>query len=333
MKKIFIVILLVAIYTISGSTANAADKIVFNFAYEGTEESPYGIYAKIFKRTVEEYSKGMIEVKIRCCGQLISEDQAFKALQLGSLDSGIMAQNNISPHFPLMEAFVLPYIFQSLEHSVKVLDGDIGKEIAEKMRNKTGVELLSYGYVDFRAFYNSKRPVKSIEDMKGLKVRVPKNKVMIETHNQFGSHPIPLAWSETLAALQTKTVDGADNAWAFIKGQKFYEMCKFGTDLKHFCVLLPALMGKRLTEKLNPEQLDLVRRAAKDAGVEMQDLMNREEIKTLEFLRTKGGMTIEDVDKTPFIAAGIRAQDVILRETNDKELTDMVLRIRQLAQK
>ena len=99
----------------------------------------------------------------------------------------IITSNNISPHYPLMDAFVLPYIFQSKEHTYKILEGEVGKKFAADFQKKTKVHLLTYGFVGDRDFYNSVRPINSFEDMKGLKVRVPKNKVMIETFRAFGA--------------------------------------------------------------------------------------------------------------------------------------------------
>ena len=183
-------------------TAQAAE-ITINLGYAAAETSAYAILANKFEELAEQYSNGSINVKVRCCAQLVTEDEAFKAMQLGTVDMFIITGNNISPHFPLMDAFVLPYIFQSKEHTYKVLDGPVGADFAAKLQAATKVHLLTYGFVGDRDFYNSRRPIMKMADMKGLKVRVPKNQVMIETFKAFGAAPIPLAWADTPTALQT----------------------------------------------------------------------------------------------------------------------------------
>jgi TRAP-type C4-dicarboxylate transport system substrate-binding protein len=156
-----------------------AGKVVMNFGWATSADSSYSIQAKKFKELAEKYTDGSVQVKLRCCGQIGGEDEAFKALQLGTVDGYIITSNNVSPHFPLMDVFVLPYIFQSTGHAVKVLDGPIGQQITEKLYKDTGVHLATYGYLEYRDAYNTKRPITKMADLSGLKIRVPKNNIMI----------------------------------------------------------------------------------------------------------------------------------------------------------
>ena len=109
--------------------ATADDKVVMNLGWATPLDSDYGVLAKKFKELAEDYSGGSIEVKLRCCAQIGTEDDAFKALQLGTVDGYFITQNNVSPHWPLMNVFVLPYIFQNKEHLQKVTQGAVGDEI------------------------------------------------------------------------------------------------------------------------------------------------------------------------------------------------------------
>ena len=200
----------------SAQTALAKD-VVINLGYAAAEGSSYAVLADKFEELAEDYSGGSIDVKIRCCGQLMGEDEAFKAMQLGTIDMHVITGNNISPHFPLMDAFVLPYIFEDKDHAYRVLEGEVGESLSQSLLDATGVHLLTYGFVGDRDFYNSRNPITNMEDMAGLKVRVPKNQVMIDTFKEFGAAPIPLPWADTPTALQTGTVEGADNGTSFIK--------------------------------------------------------------------------------------------------------------------
>ncbi len=311
-------------------TALAAD-VTVNLGYAAAETSPYAIFAGKFEELAETYTNGTVDVKVRCCTQLATEDEAFKAMQLGTVDMFIITSNNISPHFPLTDAFVLPYIFQSKDHAYAVLEGDIGEAFSQKLLDATGVHLLAYGFVGDRDFYNSVRQVQTPEDMKGLKIRVPKNEVMIDTFTEFGASPIPLAWAETPTALQTGAVDGADNGTAFIKSQKFYEIAKHLTVLEHFNYFSPLLASDRIMNKLDDEQRAAIKRAAKEAGAFHRDTMSEQIADVRRFLGEEGGMTVTYPDKAPFIAAAQKIQDKYSNERG-AEFVAFVEQIRAAAQ-
>ena len=307
-----------------------AGKLTINLGYASSEGSTYGVLAEAFEELAEEYSNNEIDVKVRCCTQLATEDEAFKAMQLGTVDMYIITSNNISPHFPLMDAFVLPYIFQNKEHTYKVLNGPVGKDFAARIHDKTKVNLLTYGYVGHRDFYNSVRPVEKIADMKGLKIRVPKNEVMIGTFKAFGAAPIPLAWAETPTALQTGTVDGGDNGTSFIKTQKFYEIADYMSVLEHFNFFSPLFASDRIMNKMTPEQKKAVLKAAEDAGKRHVEIMEKRTSEIREWLGDEGGMAVIYPDKTEFIQAAMQYQDEYLADKNE-DMKKLVMEIRSAA--
>ena len=317
---------------LGGGTAGAAD-VTINLGYAAANTSSYAVLADKFEELAEEYSGGSIDVKVRCCAQLLTEDEAFKAMQLGTVDMYIITGNNVSPHFPLMDAFVLPYIFQSKDHAYRVLEGDVGREFAEQLQAATRVHLLTYGFVGDRDFYNSRQPIKTMADMEGLKVRVPKNQVMIDTFKEFGAAPIPLAWADTPTALQTGTVDGADNGTSFIKSQKFYEIMPYFTQLEHFSYMSPLFASPRIMDKLTDDQREAVLRAAFDAGVYHKEEMSRQISEIRAFLTTEGqgGMQTTEFDKSDFIAAGQRVQDRYAAEKGD-DFRNLLAAIRAAAE-
>ncbi len=312
------------------SAQSIAAKVTINLGYAAPDTSSYGVLAAKFEELAEKYSDGSIDVKVRCCGQLMGEDEAFKALQLGTVDMHIITGNNVSPHFPLMDAFVLPYIFKDKQHAYEVLEGDVGDEFSRRLKKATGVELLTFGFVGDRDFYNSRNPITSMKDMDGLKVRVPKNQVMIDTFTEFGASPIPLPWADTPTALQTGTVEGADNGTSFIKAQKFYEIMPHFTVLEHFSYFSPLFASARIMNKLDSEQQVAVRRAAKDAGLYQKQEMSSRIAGIREFLTTAGGMKTTEFDRADFIAAGQRVQDRYATEKGE-EFTAFVQSIRDTA--
>ncbi len=288
--------------------ARAADDVVINIAYAGSEDSTYGVFTTLFKRYAEEMVDGVV-IKPRCCASLITEDEAFKALQLGTVDMAIITGNNVSPHYPLWDAFVLPYIFYDRDHGYRVLDSDVGREFRDQFEETTKVRVMAWGNIVYRDFYNTVRPINTMADMAGIKIRVPKNEVMIDTFQEFGAAPIPLPWSETPPALQTGTVQGGDNGTTFIKTLKFYEIAPHLAILEHFAAFAPLFASDRLMGKLTDEQRDGLRRAGRATDLDYRKEMVKQIADVHRFLAEEGGMKVTHPDRADFIAAAQRVQN------------------------
>lgn len=285
------------------ASATLAADITMNVGFGAPEESLYGRFGKIFEAKAEEYTGGAVDVKLRCCNQISSEDEAFKAMQLGTVDGFFITANNVSPHWPLMDVTVLPYIFQNSDHLARVLDGDVGQFMKDKLQEDTSVHMLAFGPALYRDFYNSVRPINTMADMEGLKIRVPKNEVMIATFEAFGANPVPLAWSETPTALQTGTVDGGDNGTSFIRDMKFFEFEPHLVILEHFVSFAPLFASDNFMKKLSDEQREQIMRAANDAGAEFAQQVATETEEVRQWLVDEGGMARTDPDKAAFVEA------------------------------
>lgn len=295
------------------SLVGARAETTMRLAWAGSEDAPYAVAANRFKELVESRSKGEIEVQLFCCFKMGGEQEMFKKLQLGTLDGTIIAQNNAGPFFPLIDLFVLPYIFQSYEHAEKVVDGEIGRRIAKEMLAQTGVHLISIADISFRNIYNSRRPINSIEEVAGLRYRVPKNQVMISTYKAFGAEPTPIAWSETFTATQTGVVDGGDSGVYWMKAAKFFEITKHYAVTEHFALTSPFLVSDRFMQKLTPELQNLVREAGHEAALAgRQNVRDSETALTAELKDL--GVMFTWPDKAPFIAAAQTVQDAFVAE-------------------
>jgi len=330
MRKIFTGLITAIVLSAPAIMVSAKD-VTMNLGFGAPEESLYGRFAKIFKEKAEDYTGGSVEVKIRCCNQISTEDEGFKAMQLGTVDGFFITANNVSPHWPLMDVTVLPYVFQDTAHLERVVDGPVGDFMKEKLQADTSVHLLSFGPALYRDFYNSVRPVNSMADMKGLKVRTPKNEVMLATFEAFGANPIPLAWSETPTALQTGTVDGGDNGTSFIKDMKFYEFEPHLVILEHFVAMAPLFAADSFMKRLSDEQREQVLRAATDAGAEFRQQVLNETEEIRNWLATEGGMAMTRPDKTDFIKAAQKVQNDFAKKRG-AEFVELVGKIQDAAQ-
>src|SRR5690554_6397694 len=146
-------------------------------------------------------------------GQLGDEQATVNDAAMGLLDFSILAINNITPFSPSVAVLTLPYVIQSAEEAKQLTLGEVGQELTENTIRDAGVRILGWSYSGFRVLTNSKRPVKTLDDLKGLVIRVPKNELMIASYQSWGINPSPLAWSETFTALQQGVVDGQDNPY------------------------------------------------------------------------------------------------------------------------
>ena len=140
--------------------------------------------------------------------------------------------------------FIEKPITKTVEDAETLTQGPIGQELTENTINDAGVRIIAWTYTGFRRLTNSKKPVKSVADLQGLVIRVPKNEIMIDTYKSWGISPTPMAWSETFAGLQTKVVDGQDNPYTTINAMKFYEVQKYVTNIRYIFSIEPLIIKK-----------------------------------------------------------------------------------------
>ena len=312
---------------VSGVTSSFAGQTIMRIGWATPIEHDYGIFAQKFADLVDKYTDGSVEVKMFPSAQLGTEDGAFKSLQLGTVDCYIITCNNISPHYPLIDVFVLPYIFPSQEDVPAILSGPVGNKFFAEMQRKTKVQYLTYGPVSYRDVYNTKKDINTMKDFSGLKYRVPKNAAMIATYKGFGAEPVPLAWSETPTALQTGTVDGGDNGIEVIRDMKFYELAKHLTVLEHFTSFSPLLASERFMKKLNAKQQEAVKKAAREANVYIDKISQAATEEIRSFLASKG-MKITRPDKKEFIKAGQAVHDIFAAQKGE-EFSRLLQTVRQ----
>lgn len=229
-------------------------------------DSDQGVLALRFKEIVEKNSGGKYKVDIFPGGQLGDEQKMVKDARRGSIDGAVVAINNITPFAKTVGVLTLPYLIQSFDDAVKVTTGALGSKWRATLIEKAGVHVLGWGYSNFRVLTNSKRPVAKLADLKGLKIRVPKNSIMIETWKALGAEPIPMAWPETFTAMQQKVVDGQDNPHAVNYTMKFYEVQNFTSEVHYLFSLQPLIFGEKFFKSLSAEDQAMFTRA----GIEAQ---------------------------------------------------------------
>lgn len=221
-----------------GSAAQAAEVTirVGHLNPAGAFESHSGAMTAIFKSLVETASGGEIEVKLFPNGQLGKDNEVIQQVRDGIVESTISSAGGIAQHYPLVGVFDIPFAFPNIAVSNRVIDlrSSFGKKFAGGLEAKTGLKVL--GLIDsggFFAFSNSKRPIRTVEDMKGLRIRtmtLPTHQTMVSS---LGAQPTPLPWAEVYTALQTGVADGQMNPIPVIAFAKFDEVQKYLSITNH----------------------------------------------------------------------------------------------------
>lgn len=261
-----------------------------------------------FVKALEELSGGKHTATLFLNGQLGSEQDTVNDAAIGVLDMSLLAVNNITPFSPSVGVFTLPYVILSLEDAEKLTQGDIGKQLTENTINDAGVRIIAWTYTGFRVLTNSKKPVKSVADLKGLVIRVPKNEIMIDTYKSWGISPTPMAWSETFAGLQTKVVDGQDNPYTTINAMKFYEVQKYVTNLRYIFSIEPLIISEQLFQELSSADQEIILKAGQAATQASATFLREKEAEIKDIL-IEQGMEISDPenDEAEFIELATKA--------------------------
>ncbi|KTC33872.1 C4-dicarboxylate ABC transporter [Pseudomonas putida] len=247
------------------------------------------------KKLVEQ-SNGEITFKMFAGGVLGSEKEVVEQVQSNAIQMTRVSLGIVGPVVPDVNVFNLPFIFRDQAHMRSIIDGDIGQEILDKITNSE-FNLVALGWMDggTRNLY-SKKPVRQISDLKGMKIRVQGNPVFIETINAMGGNGIAMATGEIFSALQTGVIDGAENNPPTMLEHNHYQNAKFYTLTEHLILPEPIVMAKGTWTKLNPEQQALVKKLAREAQMEERVLWDKKSSEAEAKLKAGG---VEFITLTP----------------------------------
>lgn len=229
---------------------------------EGAGLSSEHTVAVVFKRIVEERTHGQIQVKIYPNSQLGDEREQWQSMQEGILQMSTASCEPLAGFVPEWMAFSIPYLTNSEEVLLKVLEGPTGQEMKRIIMNKIGVRILGWSFLGYRNFTTSKRPIHSPADMKGLKIRVTQSPEKVKMVEAFGAQAVPISWSELYTALQQGVVDGEENPYSMIEQAKLYEVQKYVVADGHTLGVLPISISEKFFQSLTPEQREIIQDAA-----------------------------------------------------------------------
>lgn len=252
-------------------------------------------------------SNGRIEIQVAPSAQLGDDAAMVTALRTGALDMSANSQGAVANAVPEYAAFGMPFLFSNLEQVWKMLDGPLGKELADKSADK-GLVVLGYWDNGIRHMSNSKRALSKPEDLKGLKMRTPPDAVTVDIMQSLGAEAQQIKFAELYVALQQGVVDGQENPLMNIHASKLYEVNKFISLTGHKYEMTPLLMSKRTWDRLSDADRKILQEAALEATQLQRKLSKESDDKLLVDLKAKG-VQINTVDKTPFAKATANVDD------------------------
>ena len=237
-----------------GSQAGAQTiTIKFSHGQPPVEEENIHQGVTVFKKIVEQKTAGRVKVEVYPANQLGKEREQFEGVKLGNIEMCMIAEGPMAGFFPEIMVIGIPYLFSNEAVAWRALDGPFGKALFEEMRKKTGVRALGIGENGFRNFTNRVRPIRTPDDLKGLKIRTMENPAHMAMVRALGASPTPIAWGEVYMALQQGVVDGQENPVSVIEVAKFYEVQKYLTLDGHVYSILPILISEKFYQSLPPD--------------------------------------------------------------------------------
>lgn len=299
-----------------GGTANAQIKLRYAHTI-GTEDSQHLAVVEFAKRVAEK-TNGAVQVEIFPAGQLGNDSKVLEGIKLGTIDMGMTGNPFFSAFAPEMNVLDLPYLFRDYDHAYKVVDGPIGAEILRAVE-KNGLKGLGTLEIGFRNLTNSKHPVKTPEDMKGLKIRTTPNPAHMQAFRLLGANPVPMPFTEVYLALKTGTVDGQENPITLIEAMKFYEAQKYISLTQHAYTVSNVVMNLQKYQELKPEYQKALHEALHEAVVWQRKLDRDIEGRALAKMKAAGLQVEEKPNVEAFrkIVADAVADDYVKKFGHD----------------
>lgn len=292
-------ILGLALSLASAPNAEAAKAARFAHNMPPKPQLLYHGAALTFKNFMNIYTKGNFDIQIFPSSQLGKDKVAAKKVQLGSIQFQIVASNNITAFDRRLDIFTLPFMFSSFKGAAKVFNSDIGEQIAENFRKKSGIRILGFIATGFRNMMNSKHPINKPADLGDLRMRIAKNPIMVSTYQSLGGSTIGMAPTELFSALSTKTVDGHDGGSSWAWAMKLYEVQKYLSITRHQLVAGAFIVNDKYFSSQPKSVQKAIVRAAKDTIAWANAYAEENEKEIMKGFATKG-LIIARPDLAPF---------------------------------
>ena len=284
-----------------GRFAEASPRML-SITYNASIGNPQQVAADALVQELKTRLSGRVVVDVRGGNTPGSENALVAATLAGAVDITIVTGPVIGPVVPEFSVFDVPFLFRDSAHVKAVVEGPIGTAIAAKFPEK-GLVLLTIGEQGFRNVTNSKHPIRSPADLKGLKIRVLPNEIYKMTFQALGADVVPMEFPGVYSALKDGRIDGQENPYASILGARFQEVQKYMTLTGHFFAPIAFVMNRETFESFDPADQQAIMDAAKASADAERLYIATAAAKQLAALKQAGMEVVETFDRQPFIDA------------------------------
>jgi tripartite ATP-independent transporter DctP family solute receptor len=298
-------LMMLAMGAMNASPALAQSKLVL----KATDVHPLGyptVEAVVrMGNKLEAATSGRISIQMYPSMQLGGEKEMIEQAQVGALQLARISVGPMGPIVPELNVFNLPFMFRDNAHMEKVIDGPIGDELLKKLTEHPTAGLVGLCWMNAgsRNVYNSKHPIKTVQDLKGLKIRMMGNPVFVDTMNSLGGNGIAMGYDQLISALQTGVVDGAENNEPSYATGQHYRHAKYYSMTGHLMIPELLVFSKRSWDTLSKDDQALIVKFARESQQEQRGLWYEMETKSVAQMKEAGAQINEVADRQPFQAA------------------------------
>jgi tripartite ATP-independent transporter DctP family solute receptor len=253
-------------------------------------------------KKLDAATSGRLTIQMFPSMQLGGEKEAIEQAQVGALQIARISVGAVGPVVDDVNVFNMPFVFRDSKHMEAVLDGEIGTELLNKItaNEKTGLVALGWMNAGSRNIYNSKRPIKTLADLKGLKIRMIGNPLFIDTMNALGGNGVAMGFDQVFSAMQTGVVDGAENNLPSFVAQNHFQVAKYFSMTEHLIIPELLVFSKASWAKLTSDDQALLKKFGREAQLEQRVLWYEAEKTALDKMKEVGTDIVTSIDKQPF---------------------------------
>src|SRR6202047_4805154 len=253
-------------------------------------------------KKLEAATNGRLGVQMFAAMQLGGEKEAIEQAQIGAIQFARVSVGALGPVIDDLNVFNLPFLFRNTAHMQKVIDGPIGQELLDKVTSNQKAGLVGICWMDAgaRSIYDTKKPIKEIADLKGMKVRVMGNPMFVDMMNALGGNGVAMGYDQVFSALQTGVIDGAENNPPSFVFDNHYQVAKYYTLTQHLIVPEMLVFSRASWDQLSADDQGLVKKLSRETQLDARELWNKTEAEAMQRMKTAGIEIIPIADKKPF---------------------------------
>ena len=253
-------------------------------------------------KKLETATNGRLSIQMFPSMQLGGEKEMIEQAQVGALQIARISVGPVGTIVDELNVFNMPFVFRDSKHMEAVIDGPIGDELLEKISNNPQTRLIALGWMNAgsRNVYNSKKPIRSLDDLKGLKIRMMGNPIFVDTMNSLGGNGIAMGFNELYSAMQTGVVDGAENNPPTYIVQNHYQVAKYFSMTEHLIIPEIFVFSRRTWDTLSKDDQALIKKVSKEAQQEQRALWYKMEEESIAKMKASGIEIITFPDKKVF---------------------------------